>query len=283
MKTSTKDSMGLVYFQKDNTATLAERKLPLKSYEKLKLRLGVKNPISISNLSDSLFDYLEEFNRTDYYYKTKIMEHFVLEQKKLKDIYILSETTIAKIKPDLLIFNDTTKAFKIAVDGVSFEKVDKELKKYQEISKNSCVVVPYERIGEATDHYKDTVFGVYSVDIDNNFVCVKEPIEFLDRLNKKKMVDVFNVDEVKFTLLYFRKGIPVSTQYKLYTECVDKIIEVLDEEEIHESMLLALKTRFKYDEKVFMSIPRSLRWNFYHLDLSEARVNIFKNNLIQKI
>ena len=209
---------------------------------------------------------LKNEHQNEYYYKNKLLNHLLIDKKKLHLYSALTELPIMNSKADFIVMDEKNQGtvYEIKTDLDTLQRLERQLTDYYKAFNYIYIVVGKHHVEELENILKDTSVGIIELTDNGEFVYKKKAcfnnkyisFDALFRLLRKKEYE-------SIILKYFGK-LPQTTDFVYYQTCY-RLLETMDinvfKSEVHS--LLRNRNLIKNSEEYFKNVPKELSFYAY--------------------
>lgn len=235
--------------------------------EELKhILFGDKQPpnfYTVKELLDLSFSSIANDYRHEYFYKTKILNNFILKNYSLKNTIILNEFRIGKSKADLVLVNGKNKVFEIKTELDTPERLKTQLDDYY-LGFSEVYVVTHESLAKKYLKLLDEKVGLIVFKDSNTIKILRSAQHDISKLSNISMMKCLKKSEFLNIIIKNFGTLPNTKPVYLYKECLD-LVEQLPSNFLQRDFLNALKARIEKRDvtEQLKGVPEYLKFFFY--------------------
>lgn len=232
-----------------------------------------------------IYGILTEFYRSEYVYKTALIDKFVSELRRtsgLCNAVAFNEFKVGNSIADIAFFNGESKAYEIKSDLDSPKRLCKQMKDYREIFDKCYIVIPKEKYELYKDIVEDEI-GIILLSNRHGSISVKEirPAQKNHHINSDILMECLRTEEYK-TIITSRIGaLPDVPAYMLYDVCKE-LMKSIPEKYLKVDFRNLLKQR-KKNLSLLSDVPYELRQICLALGLTEKLSGVLISRLNQQL
>lgn len=256
-----------------------------KQMKKILTKGGVQfpNKITVRDLIDFSYEYLQKEYRHEYIYKTSLLSRFILKNYSLCDSVILNEFKVGKSKADIVVVNGTNKVFEIKTELDTPERLKTQIVDYYRAF-SEVYIVTHHTLQEKYINLLEPGVGLIVFDADNSLREVRSSVKVFKYLDPSSMFRCLRKQEFLFLIKKLHGAIPEASSFTLFRECLS-VVSKYNPEIVQKYFLEAIKQRVAEDDQLIVSqnIPHYLQFICYLLNFKEKQYISLQAHLSQPI
>lgn len=221
---------------------------------------------SNNDIIQSLYRYLQENYRNEYFYKNTLFNKQILGKHSLNTTTALTEVPIHKSKADFIKINGKAVVYEIKTELDSLERLELQLEDYYKAFTIVNVVTSESNVEKVRELVDGTNTGIIVLTKRNQFSERKKAIEDASGLDKEAMFKVLRKYEFETVIEKNYGFLPETKPVFYYNECF-KLFSQIPLEKVYELFITELKKRNHLHVQDYLKfVPYELRFLVYFSD-----------------
>ncbi len=239
--------------------------------------------ITLRAYFDDLYKRLLDNYRNEYIFKNLIVNKILLGRHSLNTSAMLTEFRVLNSKADVLFLNGNSHIYEIKTEYDCLDKLDKQIKDYQQFSE-FVTVITTKSLGKKALKFLPTSVGLIELTKECTFRSIRKAISGIEKISKDVIFDSFRKEEYLECIQRNIGFIPDVPNTKIHSEC-KSLFSTLSKETINKELLLTMKNRFtlRTNKNFIENIPSSLRAVAISGCISNNKCDEFLTTLSNKI
>lgn len=231
---------------------------------------------------ETVYNTLLSSYKNEYVYKNLLLKKELLKKYSLKNSIALSEFKVGNSIADFVLLNGEARIYEIKTELDGLEKLEKQLRDYQNFADKIYVVTHSKHIPALYIKLLNTGIGIIELTNRNALKVVKSAAQNID-FNHEVLFKTLRKDEYTQIVKAYFNTIPDVPNTKIFRECLEwcKSIDVV---EFQKLVINKLKLRNITNPHFFNEelVPESLLQICYSMNMSEKDFAEFQYFLTKK-
>lgn len=243
-----------------------------------------QKPKTLHGLIDYGYNLLAQNYRSEYVYKSTLLNDFILTNYSLDDTIILNEFRINDSIADVVLVNGTNKVFEIKTELDTLERFKSQVIDYYKAFSEVYLVTHFS-VYEKYLKLIDKRVGVIIYTENNTLQEIREAEKVVEYLDIPTMMASLRKPEYLALVRTLVGFVPEATPVFLYQECLSILLQFTPKE-VQYAYHKILKKRISeaknidINEKVFSN---SLNYSYYNQKINKKSYITLQNNLNKKV
>jgi len=125
------------------------------------------NTMTYKSIINKIYSKLENKYRSEYFFKNKLFNNYLLEKYSISNTSVINEFKIAGSIADFLLLNGNARIFEIKTDLDNLNKLDKQINDYIKLADLVYIVTSSKYLEKILSKYSLTSVGVIEFTEDN--------------------------------------------------------------------------------------------------------------------
>lgn len=243
-----------------------------------------QKPKTLHGLIDYGYNLLAQNYRSEYVYKSTLLNDFILTNYSLDDTIILNEFRINDSIADVVLVNGTNKVFEIKTELDTLERFKSQVIDYYKAFSEVYLVTHFS-VYEKYLKLIDSRVGVIIYTENNTLQELREAEKVVEYLDIPTMMASLRKPEYLALVRTLVGFVPEATPVFLYQECLSILLKFTPKEVqcVYHKILkkrISEAKNIDINEKVFSN---SLNYSYYNQKINKKSYITLQNNLNKKV
>ena len=221
-------------------------------------------------LISDIYTKMKTDYRNEYYYKNTLLNKLLIGKHSVNTTSALTEVNINKSKADFVLINGKAVVYEIKTELDNLDRLECQIMDYYKAF-NHVAVLTYEKNLKNVENIINNLnlpVGLYVLRRTGKIGTVFDPKPYMDALDFNVMFNILRKSEYEQLVLNFFGNLPVTTQFKYYSECKE-MLSSIDLALFYNSFTKILKNRCIIEKEVLDRVPYELRFLVYFNKMKE--------------
>lgn len=256
----------------------------LKKYAHFETIQDNQKPKTLHGLIDYGYQLLVQNYRSEYVYKSTLLNDFILKNYSLDDTILLNEFRINDSIADVVLINGTNKVFEIKTELDTLERFKSQVSDYYK-SFSEVYLVTHFSVYEKYLKLIDSRVGVIIYTEDHKLKEIRRAQAVSEYLDITTMMATLRKPEYLALVKSLVGFIPKATPVFLYQECLNILLQ-FSPKEVQFAYCKILKKRISETKNIDIQenvFSNCLNYSYYNQKINKKSYITLQNNLNKKV
>lgn len=256
----------------------------LKKYAHFETIQDNQKPKTLHGLIDYGYQLLVQNYRSEYVYKSTLLNEFILKNYSLDDTILLNEFRINDSIADVVLVNGTNKVFEIKTELDTLERFKSQVSDYYK-SFSEIYLVTHFSVYEKYLKLIDSRVGVIIYTEDHKLKEIRKAQDVCEYLDITTMMATLRKPEYLSLVKSLVGFIPEATPVFLYQECLNILLQ-FSPKEVQFAYCKILKKRISEAKNIDIKenvFSNCLNYSYYNQKINKKSYITLQNNLNKKV
>lgn len=256
----------------------------LKKYAHFEAIQDNQRPKTLHGLIDYGYQLLVQNYRSEYVYKSTLLNDFILKNYSLDDTILLNEFRINDSIADVVLVNGTNKVFEIKTELDTLERFKSQVSDYYK-SFSEVYLVTHFSVYEKYLKLIDSRVGVIIYTEDHKLKEIRRAQNVSEYLDTNTMMATLRKPEYLALVKALVGFIPEATPVFLYKECLNILLQFTPKE-VQFAYCKILKKRISEAKNIDIKenvFSNCLNYSYYNQKINKKSYITLQNNLNKKV
>jgi len=256
----------------------------LKKYAHFEAIQDNQKPKTLHGLIDYGYQLLVQNYRSEYVYKSTLLNEFILKNYSLDDTILLNEFRINDSIADIVLVNGTNKVFEIKTELDTLERFKSQVSDYYK-SFSEVYLVTHFSVYKKYLKLIDSRVGVIIYTEDHKLKEIRRAQDVFEYLDITTMMATLRKPEYLALVKSLVGFIPEATPVFLYQECLNILLQFTPKE-VQFAYCKILKKRISEAKNIDIKenvFSNCLNYSYYNQKINKKSYITLQNNLNKKV